>query len=69
MTENMQMYMENGVVVSKIPMNVGDEITLSYNGLLVASGADKVFANIMYEEDQEKEIFIAMKEEVREYGM
>ena len=56
-----QLYEENGVQVSKSSIRVGDEITLSYNGLLVQCGAESVYAHIGYGESWQDKEFIPME--------
>ncbi|HOA97097.1 MAG TPA: carbohydrate-binding protein [Acetivibrio saccincola] len=56
-----QLYEENGVQVSKSSIRVGDEITLSYSGLLVQCGAESVYAHIGYGENWEAKEFIPME--------
>lgn len=55
-----QPYEENGVLTSKASLNAGDEISLTYKGLLVECGADKVFAYVGYGEDWNEKAFIPM---------
>lgn len=56
-----QLYEGNGVQVSKSSIRVGDEITLSYSGLLVQCGAESVYAHIGYGENWEAKEFIPME--------
>ncbi|MCX7708647.1 MAG: carbohydrate-binding protein [Clostridia bacterium] len=60
MAIKIQDYTENGVVLSKASLNVGDEITVTYDGLLAKCGADKVFAYVGYGEEWEEKGFIPM---------
>ncbi|MCX7747582.1 MAG: carbohydrate-binding protein [Clostridia bacterium] len=60
MGSKVQPYADNGVVISKSSIKVGDEITVSYNGLLLKSGADKVFAHIGYGDEWNEKTFIPM---------
>jgi len=63
MSNKIQPYIENGVTISKLPVNVGDEVTLTYDGLLVRSGADKIFAYVGYGDGWEEKGFIPMSYE------
>ncbi len=60
MAVKIQNYDANGVAISKSPIYVGDEVTITYDGLLAKSGADKVFAYIGYGEAWEEKGFIPM---------
>ncbi|MDQ2085521.1 carbohydrate-binding protein [Herbivorax sp. ANBcel31] len=61
MARTKQLYAGNGVEVSKSSIRVGDEVTLSYNGLLAQSGAESVYAHIGYGESWEDKKFIPME--------
>ncbi|TYQ16407.1 UNVERIFIED_CONTAM: putative carbohydrate-binding protein with starch-binding CBM53 [Acetivibrio alkalicellulosi] len=56
-----QLYADNGVEVSKSSICVGDEVTLSYSGLLAQSGAEVVYAHIGYGDEWEEKEFIPME--------
>ncbi|MCX7920445.1 MAG: carbohydrate-binding protein [Clostridia bacterium] len=56
-----QPYQENGVEVSKKTIYVGDEVTLSYSGLLYTSGADMVYAYIGYGDEWEQSEYVPME--------
>lgn len=61
MAKTKQMYEENGVEISKTTINVGDEVTLSYKGLLAQSGAETIYAHIGYGDEWEDKEFIPME--------
>ena len=61
MGKNLQPYEENGVRISKPELNVGDKVTLTYDGLLVKSGADIIFAHVGYGEAWEEKSFLLME--------
>lgn len=63
MSSKIQPYAENGILVSKTSITVGDDITLSYDGLLADSGADKIFAYVGYGGNWEEKGFIPMENE------
>lgn len=63
MAKDTQPYAGNGVVLSKATLYVGDTVTLSYSGLLVASGADQIYAHIGYNENWEERAFVPMNNE------
>lgn len=67
MAAKAQIYSENGIALSKTTLYVGDEITLTYDGLLFKSGADKVFAYIGYGEQWEERAFIPMTYETDKF--
>ncbi len=56
-------YSKNGVFVSKLPINVGDEVKISYSGLLAENGADRVFAHIGYDEAWKESQYVSMEKE------
>jgi hypothetical protein len=58
-----QMYSENGVILSKKELKLGDKVLLSYDGLLVKSGADQVIAHIGYGDMWDEKAFIPMDAE------
>lgn len=47
---NKNKYVENGVKLSKVNVIVGDEVTVTYNGLLAANGAQNVYAHVGFGE-------------------
>lgn len=61
MAKTKQMYEENGVEISKTTISVGDEVTLSYKGLLAQSGAETIYAHIGYGDEWEDKEFIPME--------
>ncbi len=61
MARTKQLYEDSGVELSKATINVGDEITLLYRGLLAKSGADSVYAHIGYGDNWEGKEFIPME--------
>lgn len=63
MARTKQLYEDNGVEISKATINVGDEVTLMYSGLLAQSGADSVYAHIGYGDNWEGKQFIPMEKE------
>ncbi len=63
MSSSAQQYADNGVVLSKASLAVGDEIVISYSGLLAGSGADQVFAHVGYGENWDNKVFILMENE------
>ncbi|MDP4094919.1 MAG: carbohydrate-binding protein [Bacillota bacterium] len=56
-------YIDNGVTISKSSISEGDEIVITYSGLLAASGADTVFAHIGYGEAWDNKDYIPMIKE------
>jgi FKBP-type peptidyl-prolyl cis-trans isomerase len=58
-----QLYEDNGVEISKATINVGDEVTVLYRGLLAQSGADSVYAHIGYGDNWEAKEFIPMEKD------
>ncbi|HEX9058857.1 MAG TPA: carbohydrate-binding protein [Clostridia bacterium] len=63
MTQNNQNYLGNGVAISKLPVYVGDEVTITYDGLLLKSGADKIYAYVGYGDEWNEKGFIPMNYE------
>lgn len=61
MARTKQLYEDSGVELSKATINVGDEVTLLYRGLLARSGADSVYAHIGYGDNWEGKEFIPME--------
>lgn len=61
MAKSKQLYEENGVEISKTTISVGDEVILSYKGLLAKSGADAIYAHIGYGDGWENKEFIPME--------
>jgi hypothetical protein len=61
MAKEMQMYKNNGISVSKTSIVAGDELTLSYNGVLAERGADSIYAHIGYGDTWEDKDFVQMK--------
>ena len=55
--------MANGVEISKAQLGIGDEVILSYSGLLAKSGADIVYAHIGYGEKWKDKAFIPMEKQ------
>ena len=60
MAKSKQLYEQNGVEISKATINVGDEVTLLYKGLLAQNGADTVYAHIGYGDEWEEKDFLPM---------
>lgn len=61
MAEKIQQYSDNGVFISKSQIYPGDEITVTYSGLLVNSGADMVYIHLGYGENWDNKDLIQMK--------
>lgn len=61
MARTKQLYEDSGVELSKATINVGDEVTLLYRGLLAKSGADSVYAHIGYGDSWEAKEYIPME--------
>jgi hypothetical protein len=61
MAKEMQMYSNNGISVSKTSIVAGDELTLSYNGVLAERGADSIYAHIGYGDNWEDKDLVPMK--------
>ncbi len=53
-------YVENGVKLSKVNVVAGEEITVTYNGLLAASGAQNVYAHVGFGNDWNETIDVPM---------
>ena len=60
MSTKKQLYNENGVFISKYPLSVGDEVILSYNGLLANSGAEDIYVYLGYGDKWQSKEFIPM---------
>ncbi|MDP4182252.1 MAG: carbohydrate-binding protein [Bacillota bacterium] len=58
-----QPYAENGVMLSKESLSVGDEVTITYEGLLAKSGADQIFMHIGYGDNWLERDFLPMENE------
>lgn len=54
MATKSQPYADNGVTISKTTLYVGDEVTITYDGLLAKSGADNLLAYVGYGDDWKK---------------
>jgi hypothetical protein len=54
-------YESNGVSLSKKTLNSGDRIKVSYNGLLVQSGAQSLFLHVGYGDEWEDKLLIPME--------
>ena len=54
-------YESNGVSLSKKKISSGDKLKISYDGLLVQSGAQEVFLHIGYDEEWENKSLIPME--------
>ncbi len=63
MGSSAQQYADNGLILSKASLTVGDEIEISYSGLLAKSGADQIFAHVGYGENWDNKEFILMENE------
>ena len=61
MAKTVQNYIESGVEISKSTIYVGDEVTLSYSGILVKDGADMVYAYLGYGDDWEEKGFVPLR--------
>jgi hypothetical protein len=61
MRSSTQPYADNGVILSKSSLNVGEEVLLSYTGLLAQSGADQIFVHIGYGENWQEKAFVPME--------
>ncbi|MCX8130542.1 MAG: carbohydrate-binding protein [Clostridia bacterium] len=61
MTKTVQQYSENGVIVSKLPIYAGDDLTITYDGLLAKCGANMIYVHIGYGEEWENKDLIAME--------
>lgn len=60
MVNNTRGYTENGIILSETQLYVGDEVSITYDGLLSNCGADKVYAYIGYGDEWEEKGFIPM---------
>lgn len=56
-------YKENGVSLSKKALNVGDEFSILYDGILSQHGAEEVFAHVGYGENWENAETLKMNKE------
>ncbi len=63
MSLNSQPYAENGVLISDYSLSVGDEVTITYEGILVKSGADQIFLHFGYGKEWLNKDFIPMENE------
>ncbi len=63
MSLNSQPYAENGVFISNSSLSVGEEVAITYEGLLAKSGADQMFLHIGYGEEWLDKTFIPMERE------
>lgn len=54
-------YVENGVKLSKVNVVAGEELTVTYNGLLAASGAGNVYAHVGFGDDWNEVVDVPMK--------
>lgn len=61
MRSSTQPYADNGVILSKSSLNVGEEVLFSYTGLLAQSGADQIFVHIGYGESWQEKAFVPME--------
>lgn len=60
MAQATQSYLANGVKVSKKSIEIGDEILVSYNGLLAEHGAEQVMAHYGYGDTWEEKSWLSM---------
>jgi len=56
-------YEANGLTLSKANIKVGDEVIITYNGLLAKSGADTILVHFGYNESWEEKEFVPMQME------
>ncbi|HEY9061163.1 MAG TPA: carbohydrate-binding protein [Pseudobacteroides sp.] len=63
MSLSSQPYAENGVFISDYSLGVGDEVTITYEGILAKSGADQIFLHIGYGKEWLDKAFIPMENE------
>lgn len=56
-------YSQNGVTISKSPITVGDEVTLTYQGHLAKSGAESVYVQMGYGENWDEKQWVTMQKE------
>lgn len=56
-----QPYSDNGILVSKDMLSIGDEIEVIYRGLLAENGADQVFLHGGYGNEWKEKFFLPMK--------
>ncbi|KNY26622.1 carbohydrate-binding protein [Pseudobacteroides cellulosolvens] len=63
MSLNSQPYAENGVLISDYSLSVGDEVTITYEGILAKSGADQIFLHIGYGKEWLDKAFLPMENE------
>ncbi len=61
MGANKTHYTDNGIMISKAALKVGDTVSVTYNGLLPNSGADSVTMHIGYGDNWENKEFIPME--------
>jgi len=63
MSLNSQPYAENGVFISNSSLSVGEEVAITYEGILAKSGADQIFLHIGYGKEWLDKAFIPMENE------
>jgi hypothetical protein len=68
MTKNISLYSDAGVNISKSSINIGDKVTVSYDGLLAKSGADTIFLHYGYGDSWEQKDFIQMENKEGIFG-
>jgi hypothetical protein len=56
-------YAENGVILSKSEVTVGEQVTITYHGWLASSGTQNVYAHIGYGEGWKELADVPMKKE------
>jgi hypothetical protein len=56
-------YAENGVILSKSEVAVGEQVTITYNGWLASNGSQNVYAHIGYGEAWQELADVPMKKE------
>jgi hypothetical protein len=67
MGKNQQDYKVNGVSFSKASISVGDEVTLSYKGVLLEKGSADIFLHFGYGDSWEEKELLQMKLEKGTY--
>lgn len=60
MAAKAQPFEENGVTISKSTIYAGDEITVTYSGMLASNGAVEIYAHVGYGDEWEQKSFIPM---------
>ncbi len=63
MSLSSQPYAENGVFISNSSLSVGEEVAITYEGILAKSGADQIFLHIGYGEEWLDKTFIPMEKD------